>query len=156
MGETCRCAGRNVPRSRLVCLRCGERCCRACSFASESATYCARCAEIVLDAGGLPLNLVAAIGSWSVGAASTDHPHGEKRVQWMILVARDQPELLTHLARAFAGDDQVEVIMDRRKDHSRNLPGMKEGLSTRGAVVIKRSKRGPSSDAGGRASREKP
>jgi hypothetical protein len=58
--------------------------------------------------------------------------------QWIILVARDQPDLFAHLVRAFAGDDKVEIIMDRRKDYRRNPPGVEERLRIHGAAVVKR------------------
>lgn len=57
---------------------------------------------------------------------------------WVILVARDEPDLFAHLVRAFIRDDKVEVIRDRRKDYSRNPPGMEERLRTHGAAVVKR------------------
>ena len=36
------------------------------------------------------------------------HEVRDHHSQWIILVARDQPDLFAHLARAFAGDDKVE------------------------------------------------
>ena len=66
------------------------------------------------------------------------HEVGDHHSQWIILVARDQPDLFAHLARAFAGDDKVEIILDRRKDYRRNPPGVEERLRIHGAAVVKR------------------
>ena len=41
----------------LICFRCGAYCCPACAFALDSATYCLGCAEAILEAEGLSLNL---------------------------------------------------------------------------------------------------
>ena len=42
--------------------------------------------------------------------------------------------------RAFARDDKVVTVMDRRKDYSRNPPGMEDRLRIHGAAVIKRQR----------------
>jgi hypothetical protein len=107
-------------------------------LALGSATYCGRCADSVLDAEGAPLSLsapAAEIWSRSTRRAADDE---RQSTQWLVLVARDQPDLFTHLVRAFARDDKVEIIMDRRKDYSRNPPGMKDRLRTHGATIITR------------------
>lgn len=36
-------------------------------------------------------------------------------VQYLIIVARDQPDLYEYLAKQFFGDGEVEVLMDRRQ-----------------------------------------
>lgn len=77
-------------------------------------------------------------------APGTERPGPAKRedeATWIILVARDQPDLFRHLAEAFAGDDKIEIIVDRRKDLRRNPPGIEERLRIHGAAVVKRPQR---------------
>ena len=139
MGTVCGCGSPvTSPLQELHCLKCGAPCCSSCAFALDSATYCGRCAESVLDADGVPLSL-SAPAAWIWPKVATTEPirNGET-VQWVILVARDQPDLFTHLVRAFSRDEKVEIVMDRRKDYSRNPPGMEDRLRTHGAAVIKR------------------
>lgn len=57
--------------------------------------------------------------------------------QWVIVVARDQSELYTHLYDALRTDPKVQVTLDRRTDDSRNPPWVNERLRTHGAVVIR-------------------
>jgi hypothetical protein len=135
MGKVCGC-GNSVtsPLDELHCVKCAGRCCPSCAFAFESATYCGRCADSLLDAEGVPLRVSAPRPR---SAKSETDDDGDK-TPWVILVARDQPDLFSHLVRAFARDDKVEVIMDRRKNYSRNPPGMEDRLRTHGASVIKR------------------
>lgn len=57
MGAECRC-GTEVRYSfhHLGCIECGAPCCPTCSYELESASYCSRCAEAILDvadAGGV-------------------------------------------------------------------------------------------------------
>jgi hypothetical protein len=59
----------------------------------------------------------------------------EKR--WLIVVARGQTDLYTHLVQAFRRDQKVRVILDRRKDESRNPPQIAHRLRTHGAVIIR-------------------
>jgi hypothetical protein len=50
MRSPCSCGG--PARYRLydvTCLECGMPCCPSCTFIFESATYCARCAESILE-----------------------------------------------------------------------------------------------------------
>jgi len=50
MDARCRCG--NVIRysfEHLGCIECGAACCPACAFPLESATYCLRCAEAILE-----------------------------------------------------------------------------------------------------------
>jgi hypothetical protein len=61
--------------------------------------------------------------------------------QWIVLVARDQPDIFAHLVQTFGKDDQVEVILDRRRDPQRNPPGVEERLRIHGVVVVRRSMR---------------
>ncbi len=132
--------GESHVTSPVNCLKCGAPCCPSCAFALESGTYCAQCAESILDAEGGPLSLAAPAGytpagsgaEWSELRTSGDNP------RWVILVARDQPDLFAHMVRAFGRDRKVEVIIDRRKDYARNPPGMEDRLRTHGAAVIKR------------------
>jgi len=46
----CRC-GRPIlyPFHQLGCIECGADCCPACAVPLESTTYCARCAESILE-----------------------------------------------------------------------------------------------------------
>lgn len=142
MGQVCRCgAEMKSPSEELRCIKCGADCCPTCAYSPEAATYCTRCAESVLDTETIPRGASVPV-SWvwaeSPDAALPDRPASADKGHWIILVARDQPDLLAHLTRAFARDNKVEVIMDRRKDYSRNPPGMEDRLRTHGAAVIKR------------------
>ena len=70
-----------------------------------------------------------------------EHPAGanapRRDYQWVILVARDQGDLYTHLRNALRGDPKVQVTLDRRDNGSRNQPWVNERLRTHGAVVIR-------------------
>ncbi len=61
----------------------------------------------------------------------------ESAKKWLIVVARGQVELYTHLVEAFSSDQKVRVILDRRKDDSRNRPQIAHRLRTHGAVIIR-------------------
>ena len=78
------------------------------------------------------------LGSASMGK---EHPAGAKAprrdYQWIILVARDQSDLYTHLRDALRGDPKVQVTLDRRNNDSRNPAWVNERLRTHGAVVIR-------------------
>ena len=55
----------------------------------------------------------------------------------LIVVARGQADLYTLLVQAFSRDTKVRVILDRRKDDSRNSPQVTHRLRTHGAVIIR-------------------
>lgn len=144
MRVVCRCGSQILSSlDERQCVKCGVPCCSSCVFAVEAATYCARCAESVLDAGGAPLSAqlpashvpLAGDGPWHTSGPPAGN--GDS-VRWLILVARDQSDLYGHLVRAFSRDDKVQILMDRRKDYSRNPPGMEERLRIHGAAVIRR------------------
>lgn len=59
--------------------------------------------------------------------------------QWLIIVARGQSDLYAHLVQAFSRDTKVRVVLDRRKDDSRNSPQVTHRLRTHGAVIIRRA-----------------
>lgn len=59
--------------------------------------------------------------------------------RWLIIVARGQTDLYAHLVQAFSRDSKVRVILDRRKDDSRNSPQVTHRLRTHGAVIIRQS-----------------
>ena len=59
--------------------------------------------------------------------------------RWLIVVARGQADLHAHLVQAFSRDGQVRVILDRRKDDSRNSPEITHRLRTHGAVIIRQA-----------------
>jgi hypothetical protein len=65
-------------------------------------------------------------------------PRPERARRWIILVARDQPDLYAHLKSAFTGDHKVEVVLDRRENDSRNPAWVNERLRSQGAVIIRR------------------
>jgi hypothetical protein len=65
------------------------------------------------------------------------HLNGESAKRWLIVVARGQADLYTHLVQAFSRDTKVRVILDRRKDDSRNSPQVTHRLRTHGAVIIR-------------------
>jgi hypothetical protein len=67
------------------------------------------------------------------------HTNGQTAKRWIIVVARGQADLYTHLAQAFSRDSKVRVILDRRKDDSRNSPQITHRLRTHGAVIIRQS-----------------
>jgi hypothetical protein len=50
MAGHCRCGSEvRFAFERLGCIECGAACCPACSYELESAHYCARCAESLLE-----------------------------------------------------------------------------------------------------------
>ncbi len=82
-----------------------------------------------------------ALGLLSSGGMAKERPAGvnapRRDYQWVILVARDQSDLYTHLRDALRGDPKVQVTLDRRANDSRNPPWVNERLRTHGAVVIR-------------------
>ncbi len=66
-------------------------------------------------------------------------PDGQATKRWLIVVARGQTDLYAHLVQAFSRDPKVRVILDRRKDDSRNSPQVTHRLRTHGAVIIRRA-----------------
>jgi len=69
-------------------------------------------------------------------------------VQYLIIVARDQPDLYEHLAEQFSGDREVEVLLDRRQRVQAHEPerrradrqprkGFADGLRSLGVVVTR-------------------
>jgi hypothetical protein len=60
--------------------------------------------------------------------------------RWIILVPRGQDDLLDYLVRAFQGDTQVEVVMDRRRDLRRNPSRVLDSLRFGRVVVIRRER----------------
>jgi hypothetical protein len=144
MPVECHCGSRMLSSSadQRTCIKCGTACCSACAYSLKSATYCGGCAESILDGEGVPLTLShVEPDSWSPPTESArQRPHTSVRdsAQWLILVAKDQADLYGHLVRAFSRDDKVQILLDRRKDYSRNPPGMEERLRIHGAAVIRR------------------
>ena len=65
------------------------------------------------------------------------YPNGQPARRWLIVVARGQADLYAHLVQAFSRDVKVRVILDRRKDDSRNSPQVTHRLRTHGAVIIR-------------------
>lgn len=65
--------------------------------------------------------------------------NGRTDKRWLIVVARGQADLYTHLVQAFSRDSKVRVILDRRKDDSRNAPQVTHRLRTHGAVIIRQA-----------------
>jgi hypothetical protein len=121
------------------CIKCGAACCSACAYSLKSATYCGGCAQSILDGEGVPLTLShVEPDAPSNGARQRPHTLVRDSAQWLILVAKDQADLYGHLVRAFSRDDKVQILLDRRKDYSRNPPGMEERLRIHGAAVIRR------------------
>ena len=134
------------PTEALVCIRCGVSCCSTCSYTLDAVVYCTRCAESIMSpADAREASPVPAGSIWpqsSAGPSSGPAKSGDK-IRWIILVARDQPELFEHLTRAFANDDKVEVILDRRRNFRRNPPAMEERLRVHGAAIVRRQEREP-------------
>ena len=144
MPVACHCGNRMLTSSadERTCIKCGTACCSACAYSLESATYCGGCAESILDGEGVPLTLShVEPDSWrppTEGARQRPHTSVRDSAQWLILVAKDQADLYGHLVRAFSRDDKVQILLDRRRDYSRNPPGMEERLRIHGAAVIRR------------------
>lgn len=65
--------------------------------------------------------------------------NGQIAKRWLIVVARGQADLYNHLVQAFSRDSKVRVILDRRKDDSRNSPQITHRLRTHGAVIIRQT-----------------
>jgi hypothetical protein len=65
--------------------------------------------------------------------------NGQASKRWLIVVARGQADLYAHLVQAFSRDSKVRVILDRRKDDSRNSPQVTHRLRTHGAVIIRQA-----------------
>ena len=65
--------------------------------------------------------------------------NGQTAKRWLIVVAREQADLFDHLVQAFSRDGKVRVILDRRKDDSRNSPHVAHRLRTHGAVIIRQA-----------------
>jgi hypothetical protein len=63
--------------------------------------------------------------------------NGQSAKRWLVVVARGQADLYSHLVQAFSRDTKVRVILDRRKDDSRNSPQVTHRLRTHGAVIIR-------------------
>jgi hypothetical protein len=63
--------------------------------------------------------------------------NGQPDKRWLIVVAREQADLFAHLVQAFSRDSKVRVVLDRRKDDSRNSPQVTHRLRTHGAVIIR-------------------
>jgi len=144
MRVACHCGSRMLSSStdERKCIKCGTACCSACAYSLRSATYCGGCAESILDGEGVPLTLSHvepdSRPSRTDGARQRPHTSVRDSAQWLILVARDQADLYGHLVRAFSRDDKVQILLDRRRDYSRNPPGMEERLRIHGAAVIRR------------------
>ena len=139
---TCPCGTIVVsPADERECQNCGASCCISCALTLDATNYCAPCAEAVLAGDEPSSGYPAAAMVWS-RPAPRDAPSARAEVddaaQWIILVARDQPDLYEHLGRAFAHDAKVAVVRDRRRDYSRNPPGLEARLRTHGAAVVRR------------------
>lgn len=67
------------------------------------------------------------------------HTNGHAPKRWLIVVARGQTDLYAHLVQAFSRDEKVRVILDRRKDDSRNSPQVTHRLRTHGAAIIRQA-----------------
>ena len=67
------------------------------------------------------------------------HLNGHTGKRWIVVVARGQADLYSHLVQAFSRDSKVRVILDRRKDDSRNSPQVTHRLRTHGAVIIRQA-----------------
>ena len=69
----------------------------------------------------------------------SDKRHTNGHTRWLIVVARGQTDLYAHLVQAFSRDAKVKVILDRRKDDSRNSPQVTHRLRTLGAAIIRQA-----------------
>ncbi len=73
------------------------------------------------------------------GPTEKHQMNGHDGKRWLIVVARGQADLYSHLVQAFSRDSKVRVILDRRKDDSRNSPQVTHRLRTHGAVIIRQT-----------------
>jgi hypothetical protein len=126
----------------IRCITCGASSFSpSCGVALDSITCCPRCAESLRESEEVHLSLSTLLGRVPTGA-DTLEPVGstssEAAGQWVVLVARNQPDLLEHLETAFATDEKVQIVIDRRSDYSRNPPGLEERLRIHGAAVVRR------------------
>ncbi len=55
----------------------------------------------------------------SVQSESANAPEAQNEGRYLLIVARNEPDLFDHLARDFAGDDKVQVLLDRRREERR-------------------------------------
>ena len=76
-----------------------------------------------------------------------------KMVRYLLIVARNQPDLCHYLKNNFAGDEKVEVILDRRRGdrrqgiqpheverrrgERRHQPGTEKDLNYRSFVIVR-------------------
>lgn len=135
--------GRRATTSAPVirCITCGVSRSPSCGVILDSITCCPRCAESFRETEEAPLSLSTLIG-WIPACAGTSGSNGstssEAEAPWVVVVARNQPDLLDHLENAFGTDEKVEIVIDRRRDYSRNPPGLEERLRIHGAAVVPR------------------
>jgi hypothetical protein len=87
----------------------------------------------------LPLLRLAFQGRTAMADPNKHQLNGHAAKRWLIVVARGQTELYSHLVQAFARDTKVRVILDRRKDDTRNSPQVTHRLRTHGAVIIRQA-----------------
>ena len=69
--------------------------------------------------------------------AQAEKPVTGQDRRWLIVVARGQTDLYAHLVEAFSRDSKVRIVLDRRRDDSRNSPQVSHRLRTHGAVIIR-------------------
>ena len=69
--------------------------------------------------------------------AQAEKPVTGQERRWLIVVARGQTDLYAHLVEAFSRDSKVRIVLDRRRDDSRNSPQVSHRLRTHGAVIIR-------------------
>lgn len=69
--------------------------------------------------------------------AQAEKPVTGQDRRWLIVVARGQTDLYAHLVEAFSRDRKVRIVLDRRRDDSRNSPQVSHRLRTHGAVIIR-------------------
>ena len=91
------------------------------------------------------------------GSGGFPHPRQKespaKMVRYLLIVARNQPDLCHYLKNNFAGDEKVEVILDRRRGERRQRiqphelerrrgerrrhPGIDKDLTYRSFVIVR-------------------
>lgn len=83
----------------------------------------------------------------------TDTETRRGKGRFLIIVARDQPALCDYLTRDFVGDEEVQVILDRRRGERhegaqaheparpeperRRQPGIEQDLRSRSVVIVR-------------------
>ena len=134
MRVACHCGSRMLvvewPTSAIAS-KCGIRCCSACAYSLEVSHVLRRLCRIHPRCAGRARSTLSRTSMRRTRASiaatngARQRPHTSRAsdsAQWLILVAKDQADLYGHLVSAFSRDDKVQILLDRRRDYSRDPP----------------------------------